>query len=370
MSKIKELQPSKIKMSKPKVYLILTLAAILMSITTYYFIVAAQLYTPGLGGIAYGLSYTIVDIVGFNPDKIPFWNTMIYWVIYIIANIPIIYLTTRWFGRRFIVLSLYFFIINFLTTMLITNVLPGFSEMLFLQPGSDYLNDEGIVNIIKITLSLIAGLMYGTANGLAFKVGACTMGLDPVAKHLSREKDMNIAPILFAITIISTTIWTFVRYWTSPMAGAQAGEGFVRSTILSGSYIGSWIFVSIYSLVTGAIFSSKKVQLFVTSKKTDEISNYFNEVGYHRGHTIFEVEGGYTHEKRRSIQMIINGEEMYDTVEKIAAIDPVSFITVTELSRIYDIRDWRTMTDEDRTKAAENLKKQDKRSRERKEKRS
>lgn len=346
---IKLLQPSKIKMSKQKVYFILTMAAILSAFSTYYFIVAAQLYVPGLAGLSNGISYTINDLIGSGNGE---WigsrstaDTIIYWIFYSIFNVPIIYLTIRWYSKRFFLLSLYFFLINFIFSMFFSNV-PGFNQTIL------DINNEDVHGVIVFIFSIVGGVVYGISVGLAFKVGACTLGLDPIAKFISREHDVNIAPILFTFTIINTTIWTIVRFFTIP--GQK--EDFMSSTFLSPEYIGSWLYIGAYSVVTGTIYASnKKVQLFVTTEKTNEISNFFNSINYHRGHTIFNVEGGYSKTQKRSILMIVNIGEMYDVVEKIAAIDGRAFITIHELKKVYDIRDWRSMTDEDKKKTQERM---------------
>lgn len=359
-NKVKLLNPSKIKYTKTKIYIILTVSAFLSAFAAYYFIVAAQIYTPGLSGVAYGLSYTIVDLIGFNSQtEIAQWNVIIYWIIYIVANIPIIYFTLKWFSIKFLKYSVYFFVVNLFFSLIFANV-PGFNIQIFgtIFSDSEILGGLGGNDPAEILMiAFIGGLIYGLSGGMVFKVGACTMGLDPLAKHLSREYDTNIGPIIFVITIVNTTVWTIIRYYTNPAndelingvaSNSQPFADFMTNTFLSATYIGSWIFAGTFTFVVSKIYpSNRKVQVFVTSLKTDQISKYWNDKSYHRGHTIYEVEGGYTHEKKRSLQMIVNSDEMYDVVEKVAAIDPKAFITVTEFLRVYDIRDWRTMTDDD-----------------------
>ncbi|BDU67458.1 MAG: hypothetical protein TYPL_1110 [Candidatus Tyloplasma litorale] len=371
--KIKLLQPSKIKISKSKTIAILTSSAIISAFAIYYFIVAAQLYVPGLAGLSNGISYTINDIAGNWVNGGGDWgsdnfsrataDTIIYWIIYILFNIPVIIFTIRWYSRRFFFLSIYYFFINFIASMFFSNV-PGFNSSII-----DISNDitDAAESLIVLMYALIGGLIYGIAIGMAFKVGACTMGLDPVAKFIAREKNMNIAPILFVFTIINTTVWIVIRYWTIPIHNSNVEvvdsfDNFIQNTFLSANYVGSWLFVGVYSSVTGAIYASnKKVQVFVTTQKTEKISDYFNSISYHRGHTIFNVQGGYSKESKKSLQMIVNIEEMYDVVEKIAAIDNKAFITIQELKKVYDVRDWRTMTEEDKAKELQRIKNEEKR---------
>ncbi|NQX83466.1 MAG: YitT family protein [Mycoplasmataceae bacterium] len=333
----KLLQPSKIKMNKSKIYLFLLVGSFLVSFGSYYFIINAQLFTPGLGGISYGLAYVINDIIGTDDKFLDVSNVIIFWIVYILGNIPIIYFTLKWYTKNFFKLSMFFFVTNFIFSMILANV-PVFSEQIF----SIDKNSESSIEILS--LAFFGGLIYGLGTGMTFRVGSCTMGLDPVSKFFSKEKDINIAYVLFAITIISTTIFTIIRFFTNP----EIKGTFLQETILSPEYIGTWIFVVTYSLVTGSIYASnKKVEITVKTKKSEEISDFFNSNSYHRGHTLILVEGGYTKQKFKSFEMITNIEEMYDVVEKIAAIDPKAFITINELKKVYDVRDWRSMTDEE-----------------------
>ncbi len=356
----KLLQPSRIRLSKKKIYTYLTIGAILSSFATYYFLVYVQIMAAGLAGISNGIAYTLNDILIsagiIEAAARTRWDIMVYWVVYLIANIPIIYLSTRWFSKKFLIYSVYFFTINFISALIFANV--GFINEPILAIADEEVAAKGLQTLMY---ALIGGAIYGIGTGMAFKVGACTMGLDPVSKFISREKDISIAPILFAITIINTTLWTVVRWWTSGDANVE-GASFFHDTLLSVRYIASWVFVGTYSVITGFIYSAnKKVQVFINSKKATDISNYFNSINYHRGHTLFSVEGGYSKERAKSLLMIINIQEMYDVIEKVAAVDGKAFITIQEMLRVYDVRDWKAMTDDDKEKEQEIIKKEQKR---------
>lgn len=356
-TKEKLLQPSRIRLSKKKIYTYLTIGAMLSSFATFYFLVYVQIMAAGLAGISNGLAYTINDLLGVTAANRAKYDTMLYWIIYLIANIPIIYLTTRWFSKKFLIYSLYFFAINFISAFMFANI-PALNQPIIPIDGEAQPALKGIQSFIY---AVVGGAIYGIGTGLAFKVGACTMGLDPVSKYISREKDMSIAPILFAITIINTTLWTIVRFWTSGAADAP-NASFFHDTLLSARYIASWIFVGTYSVITGFIYSAnKKVQIFINSSKVEDISDYFNSINYHRGHTLFTVEGGYSKQQAKSLLMIINIQEMHDVIEKVAAVDGKAFITVQEMLRVYDVRDWKAMTDDDKEKEKIRMLKEQKR---------
>ncbi len=356
-AKVKLLNPTKIKMSKTKAFAFLTLAAFISAFSSYYFIMSMGIYTSGLSGVANGLTYTIVDIIGVSSENVTSARAMIYLVIYGVSNIPIIYLTYRWFSRRFLIYSLYYLIVNIIVSFFFANV-PGFKEDLI--SNSFYFGRENLLVLTTMVFAIIGGTLQGIGVGLAFKTGSCTMGLDPVVKHISREKDISIVPLLFAITIINTTIWIFVRAFTNPASDWNSFDEFVRATFMSPGYISSWLYVGFYSVVTGAIYSNKKVEIFIRSNKSKQISEYFNSISYHRGHTIFKTLGGYSKQEQDSIQMIVNSDEMHDAIERIAAIDGSAFISITRLLKVYDVNEWKSINDDYKDRAKEIIVKEEK----------
>ncbi len=349
----------KAKMSMKQIYAYIITGTVMAALASYYFVLTMELYTPGLAGIINGFIFTLQDIFknngmeGFVVSQQ--FKATSYWIMYIILNIPIIYLTLRWYSNKFFVLSVSQFFIQFAFTMFLTYT-PGFRDVLDLHAI------EGAGGyVVFLFLALLAGVMYGVGNGLIFRVGACTMGLDPIMRYFSRERDKNIGPLLFGVTIVNTTLWTMIRYFTNPPALDGGNfENFIHGTILSKQYIASWVYVAVYSFTAGAIYASnKKAEIRVKSLKIPEMSKYFNEHRFHRGHTLLFVEGGYTGQKRVDLQMIINYEEMHDVVEMMAAIDPNALITVNEIKKVYDVKNWNPVTDDDKKKAMDRAKKEE-----------
>lgn len=369
VTQLKLLQPEKIKTTTKKAIAIITFAGILGSFSSYFFVLAVNLYAPGIAGIASVISYSINDILwnhGHGWTARVAADNILFWTLYFLLNIPIIYLTVRWFSRRFLIYSVYGLMINLLVSMIIANINSingGFVDI----DAINSIDNEGIRNTLLYSVTFlfafIGGVTSGISVGLMFKVGACSMGLDPVVKYVSREKNINLAPVIMTIAAVSITLFVIIRA-SIPVGEFDADNNLVgelkpapitnkdtvlTSTIMSPEYIGSWLFIITYSQTVDRIFSSaKKVQIVATSDKSDKISDYLNSSSYHRGHTILTMEGGYSHEKKKAIKMIVNYQEMYDVVEKIAAIDSKAFITVTDVFRVYDVHDWKTITDEDK----------------------
>ncbi len=373
----KLLNPKKIKMSKQKAYLLLTFAASVSAFSIYFFVIAINLYAPGLGGIATFISYTTNDLLWLHGHE---WmnaraaaDSVLYWIVYFLLNIPIIYLTLRWFSNRFLIYSVYFFFMNMFFTFIISNI-PGISSGIIdihSIEGDDSASQVLLYTVVFI-FAILGGVTSGYALGITFKVGGCTMGLDPIVKFVSRERNLNLAPIIMFIAGITMTLSSVVgasipnTLGETPPIAMQ--NNLLRSTLLSPEYMGSWIFIVSYSIVADSIFSpAKKVRLTANSEKTDEISQYLNESAFHRGHSILEMKGGHTGINRKAVMIIMHYQEMYDVVEKIAAIDEKAFIYVEEVYKVYDIHTWKSLTEDDLEKERQRLVKNEIRRRKREE---
>ena len=166
MIEAKELESSKIRRSKSSVIMILVIGSLLMAISTRYFVISIGLYTPGLAGISNGIAYTTWDIIANNNVDLSIneqqFKIALYWIIYAIANIPIIYLTLKWYSMRFFKLSIFVFVTNLAFTMFLTFV-PGFSDASFVGQQTD----DGLLSTTtgKIVLGMIGGLFYGVGVG-------------------------------------------------------------------------------------------------------------------------------------------------------------------------------------------------------------
>ncbi len=328
------------------IYVLLTFAAITYAFCTQYFTVEAQIYTPGFGGFSAGLAYVISDLVK-GVENAEEWKTlsvMLYWVFYIMFNIPVFYFMWGWYGKKFFIRTIYVFSVNFAFTMFLNYGLTGMQVIPSIESGAA--NEGALLMIRTILLGAFGGALFGLAVGTALSNGGSTAGFDPITKYLSREKGKNISNILFVLGIATSFTFIFIRFWTT---GAYLDGDFAHDVLFSPQLMATLVFLTIYSSVAGMLYSvTKKLEILVTSKKVNKISDHFNEVNYHRSHTIVEAMGGYSKEKFHLLQMIINIEELDDVIEDILSIDDNALVNVKEIKAIYDMHDWTPQTKYDK----------------------
>lgn len=108
-----------------------------------------------------------------------------------------------------------------------------------------------------------------------------------------------------------------------------------------------WIFFDIkyvmYALVMSFVrnqtmrgvqkFFSAYIQCTIICRNPEVMVELINNT-LHRGSTIMDVEGGYSHEKKRMIIVVIQQNEMYQLRKLVAKNCPDAFITVSAVNTI------------------------------------
>lgn len=317
-----------------KFYLRLILSGVIMAIASKFFIIYANIFSPGIGGLAQGVSYTMYDMFGHTLDGVmsnsETFNNVFYWVIYGIMNIPIIWFTYIKFGKDFLLRSLVVMASSLIVTMILTFV-PGIKDAAFI---SDW-NAELASDFEKFTLSSLAGVLggmiYGFGVGMAFKEGVSSMGFDPIAKHLQRDKGMEIKTVMFIVAFVNSFIWIFV---SAGIDGKLTTVDGFFDTMVSPRILGSILFLGVYSTLMSSMASHKPVKVEITSFNGPKISEALNE-RFQRTHSITEITGGYSKRKAKRIEMVLYRAEMEDLLNIVSESDDKAFIITTSVDGIY-----------------------------------
>jgi uncharacterized membrane-anchored protein YitT (DUF2179 family) len=102
--------------------------------------------------------------------------------------------------------SLYVFTVTLVVSLAISYI-PVIKDIEII-PAIDETNPNyDILNTFRVfILAFMAGIIYGISLGVIFIKGATSLGLDPIVRYLSREKRLNIAKVLFLISIVNSII--------------------------------------------------------------------------------------------------------------------------------------------------------------------
>ena len=262
---------------------------VLIIIGTILFSIYAGLLIPvnniGAGG-ALGLSLVANKLTGIKIGTVQF-----------LLNVPLFYIGYRYIGRKFVILT---GVVISISSFLINNL-------------------PRIITPVHLGDSLVAAIFCGIISGLAMccllVAGASTGGTDITGKFISKKMDLNL-PTVFLIQDITiyTIVWIFfdIKYVMYALV-----MSFVRNQTMRGIQK----------------FFSAYIQCTIICRNPEVMVELINNT-LHRGSTIMDVEGGYSHEKKRMIIVVIQQNEMYQLRKLVAKNCPDAFITVSAVNTI------------------------------------
>lgn len=279
-----------------KRYGVMTLGCIIYSLGVALFLDASSLASGGVTGIAIILNYVIrMGTDGYDLNT---------GIIIIIINIPLFILGAVFFGKHFIISTVY---ATVLSSLLI------------------WVWDLAFKNFLPITenlllAGLVGGAMFGLGLGLIFRTGSSTGGTDIIVKIL-RKKFRYIRTGMISLTID---------------AGIVALSAIVYKDIELACYtaISIIVFTSTFDWVLYGGNSAKLIYIISSDEKSKEIcGRLLQELDV--GATFVDGEGAYTGDQKRIIMCAIKNFLYPRLRDIVKSIDPKAFVIVSSAKEIY-----------------------------------
>ncbi len=279
-----------------KRYGVMTLGCIIYSLGVALFLDASNLASGGVTGIAIILNYVIrMGTDGYDLNT---------GIIIIIINIPLFILGAVFFGKYFIISTVY---ATVLSSLLI------------------WVWDLAFQNFLPITenlllAGLVGGAMFGLGLGLIFRTGSSTGGTDIIVKIL-RKKFRYIRTGMISLTID---------------AGIVALSAIVYKDIELACYtaISIIVFTSTFDWVLYGGNSAKLIYIISSDEKSKEICDrLLKELDVDA--TFVDGEGAYTGDQKRIIMCAIKNFLYPRLRDIVKSIDPKAFVIVSSAKEIY-----------------------------------
>ena len=176
-------------------------------------------------------------------------------------------------------------------------------------PGIASLTDNSVL------AAVFAGILLGVALGLVMRVGSSTGGMDVVVLILHKWTHLSVAMFVWLSDIV--------------VIGGQALFVPTESTLLG-------IFVLIFESIVldqVMVLGKAQIQLLSITKKFEELREALLDQ-LEAGVTMFMVETGRLKESQKSIMCVIPQRKLYNATELIHSIDPLAFITVSQVKEV------------------------------------
>lgn len=197
----------------------------------------------------------------------------------------------------------------FFTSIASTFLYPLFLSLMQKIPNIDKLTDDTLL------ASLFAGVLMGLSLGIVMRVGSSTGGMDITNLILAKLFHKSVAIFVYITDII--------------VVGAQAIVSDSQS-IMMGIVV---LILESLVLEQAMVFGQAQIQLFVISKKYDEIrTKLLTEL--HLGVTMSYIETGALKEESKGVICVLHSRSLYAATELIRSIDPEAFITVTKIKEV------------------------------------
>jgi uncharacterized membrane-anchored protein YitT (DUF2179 family) len=267
-----------------KDYVIITLGLLAFTAGWVLFLIPAEITGGGISGVA---------VVIFYATKIPVS------VSFLAINVVLVLVAIKILGANFGIKTIYSIGVLTLFFAVFQNIL-----------------GEPIVDDTFLS-AVLGGMLGGIGLGTVFSRGGSTGGTDIFAMIVNKYR--NISPgriILYCdVLIIASSYFVF-----------QSPEKLVYG------YVSMWVVAySLDSFLSGA---NRSAQMFIFSKKYEEIADFINNEAI-RGVTVLDGTGWYTKEETKVVMSVVRKRETSSIFRKIKEIDPEAFISMGSVMGVY-----------------------------------
>ena len=172
---------------------------------------------------------------------------------------------------------------------------------------------------------LFAGVSIGLASSLAFRFEISCCGIDVISYYFALRKSTSVgkyATFLNSMIIITYSLLTIAKNNGQNIEIAFLGLLF------------SFLYLFVTMLVVDFVNTrNKKVQIQIITNVQDMSSVLI--ANFPHSTTTIQGKGGYSHQEKEIIYMVVSSNEVKRVVSLVKKIDSHSFITVTSLIQAY-----------------------------------
>ncbi|WP_026882746.1 YitT family protein [Clostridium akagii] len=272
--------------TKSKQYLMLIGGTVLYSLYASLLLTPAKIGTGGVLGIALSLHSLFNFKIGITS---------------IVLNIPLFIFGFKFLGRKFAIKSGIIVLFSSLMIDYISSLLPNFSIL----PIND-----------KLTSAIFCGVVSGISMAMLFMGGGSTGGFDISAKVFRNKfKNVQLSHILL---IQDFFVYVFVGIVMGPHSVLYALiMSFIRSKTIDTMQEG--------------IASSR--QCVIICNNYEEIIEEVNTI-LGRGVTVLNATGGFSHNNKKFIYVVVQKHQITALRLIIKKIDPLAFVAVSPVNDI------------------------------------
>ncbi len=272
----------------------------LRRVIQYFFVlVGSAVYAAGFEFFMFPNSIVSGGVTGIAMI-INYFTQLPVGVLTILLNIPLFLFAWRSFGREFMLNSL-----------------------IGMAVSSAFVDIFAVGNIVlthdPMLASIIGGAIKGAGLGVIYYVGATTGGIDIVAKILRRRMpQINFGTIVLLLDVVIISAYALIL-------------GNYESAMYS--VIAMFVVSKMIDLILYGIDNSSLC--YIISEKSEELSAGITSGRLHRGVTILDGEGAYSHQKKQVIMCVIKRTQIGELRRLVRSLDEHAFFVVSDAKNVF-----------------------------------
>lgn len=266
-------------------FLVIVVGSAVYAVGFQFFMFANSIVSGGLSGIAMIINRLINLPVG---------------ILVMVLNVPLFVVAWKHFG------------LDFLLGSLAGVALSSVFVDLFAATGYVATDD-------MLLACIMGGAIKGAGLGIIYYVGASTGGIDIVAKIVRRKyPHMNFGSVILWLDVgIILAYAVIFNLYESAMYAVVAM--FVVTKVVD---------VVLYGFNTAVV-------CYIISDRSNEIVDEIVSGNLHRGVTLLNGEGAYTHNEKHVIMCVVKHAQITEIRRLVRRIDDHAFVIVTDAKNVF-----------------------------------
>lgn len=265
-------------------YVLIIIGSALFAAGFQFFLYPNSIIVGGVSGIAMIINYLTDLPVG---------------VMNIVLNIPLFIIAWRQFGTKFVIGSF--------VGMMLSSVFVDLMALVSYSPTNDML-----------LACIIGGAIKGLGMGIIYYAGATTGGTDIIAKFVRLKYPyINFGTLILLTDAIIILAFAIIFH---KVEGAMY------------AVIAMFVVSRVIDLVLYGVDNSNVC--YIISEKSEQLVNDITD-SLHRGVTILEGEGAYSHRKKEVIMCVIKRTQIAEIRRTVKNIDEKAFFIVTDAKNVF-----------------------------------
>ena len=287
-----------------KEYLLISLGVLFYTSGWTFFLMPKNLVGGGVTGIGVILEYATGFPVSYT---------------YLILNVLLLIASFFILGKGFGAKTIYAILLTTVCFRFMGQI-PGVQEF------AAKLTEEPLMAVI------MGGIMTGVGIGMSISVGGSTGGTDIIALIYTKFRNVSPGKVILVLDVVIICSSLLVPSY-------QVVDG-VETLVSWPDKVLAVVFGFLLVVITSTVLdlyisgSRQSVQLFILSKKSDEIAEAIT-VELRRGVTVLDGMGWYTKEPSKVLLVITRKTDLNLMLRYIKAIDPHAFLSVSSVSGVY-----------------------------------